>query len=166
VDLVIDVNGVPWVRVYTNASGVWVRHADGSQLLPAEGQAFRDLYALPAVIEFAILSLFQPVPESDGRLKMARWYCHPRRTLVRRGFRRNKGSLKMLYRVLADGVGPGALRRALRFVRVWAGCSSSRLALAGIALLTSRARCVGIAIEYGGWIWSAHPRLENLDAAS
>jgi len=66
VDLVIDVNGVPWVRVYTNASGVWVRHADGSQLLPAEGQAFRDLYALPAVIEFAILSLFSPCQSLMG----------------------------------------------------------------------------------------------------
>jgi len=66
VNLVIDVNGVPWVLVYTNASGVWVRHADGSQLLPAEGQAFRDLYALPAVIEFAILSLFSPCQSLMG----------------------------------------------------------------------------------------------------
>jgi hypothetical protein len=66
VNLTIDVNGVPWARVYTNASGVWLRHADGSLLSPAEGQAFRDLYALPAVIEFAILSLFSPCQSLMG----------------------------------------------------------------------------------------------------
>jgi hypothetical protein len=66
VNLAIDVNGVPWVRVYTNDSGVWVRHADGSQLSPAEGQAFRDLYGLPAVIELAILSLFNPCQSLMG----------------------------------------------------------------------------------------------------
>jgi len=60
VDLVIDVNGVPWVRVYHQRKRGVVSPCDGSQLLPAEGQAFRDLYALPAVIEFAILSLFSP----------------------------------------------------------------------------------------------------------
>jgi hypothetical protein len=60
VTLAIDVNRVPWVRVYTNDSGVWVRQADGSLLSPAEGQAFRDLYGLPAVIELVILSLFSP----------------------------------------------------------------------------------------------------------
>lgn len=66
VSLVIDVNGVPWVRVYTNASGVWLRHADGTLLTPAESQAFRDLYALPAVIELAILSLFGPCQSLMG----------------------------------------------------------------------------------------------------
>jgi len=60
VNLAVDVNGVPWVRVYTNESGVWLRHADGSLLSPAEGQAFRDLFALPGAIEFAILTLFSP----------------------------------------------------------------------------------------------------------
>ena len=66
VNLAIDVNGVPWVRVYTNASGVWLRHADGSLLSPAEGQAFRDLYGLPAIIEFAILSLLSPCQSLMG----------------------------------------------------------------------------------------------------
>ena len=66
VNLTIDVNGVPWARVYTNASGVWLRHADGSVLSPAEGQAFRDLYGLPAVIESAILSLFSPCQSLMG----------------------------------------------------------------------------------------------------
>ena len=66
VNLAIDVNGVPWAQVYTNASGVFVRHADGTLLSPAEGQAFRDLYGLPAVIEFAILSLFSPCQSLMG----------------------------------------------------------------------------------------------------
>jgi len=66
VNLAVDVNGVPWVRVYTNESGVWLRHADGSLLSPAEGQAFRDLFALPGAIEFAILSLFGPCQSLMG----------------------------------------------------------------------------------------------------
>jgi hypothetical protein len=66
VNLAIDVNGVPWVRVFTNDSGVWLRHADGSLLSPAEGQAFRDLFALPGVIESAILSLFSPCQSLMG----------------------------------------------------------------------------------------------------
>jgi len=66
VNLAIDVKGVPWVRVYTNDSGVWLRHADGSLLSPAEGQAFRDLFGLPGVIEFAILGLFGPCQSLMG----------------------------------------------------------------------------------------------------
>jgi hypothetical protein len=59
-DLTIDVNDVPWIRIRGTDNGITVRHNDGSQLTQAEGLAFLDLFGLPGAIEFAILSLFNP----------------------------------------------------------------------------------------------------------
>ena len=59
-NLTIDVNDVPWVRVSGTDNGITVRHNDGSQLSQAESQAFLDLFGLPGAIEFVILSLFSP----------------------------------------------------------------------------------------------------------
>ena len=59
-DLTVDVNDVPWVRVSGTDNGITVRHNDGSQLSQAESQAFLDLFGLPGAIEFVILSLFSP----------------------------------------------------------------------------------------------------------
>ena len=64
--LVINVNDVPWVRISGTDNGITVRHADGSQLTQAEGQAFLDLFGLPGAIEFAILSLFNPCQSLMG----------------------------------------------------------------------------------------------------
>jgi len=64
--LVINVNDVPWVRISGTDNGITVRHADGSQLTQAEGQAFLDLFGLPGAIEFAILSLFSPCQSLMG----------------------------------------------------------------------------------------------------
>jgi len=65
-NLGIDVNDVPWVRVSGTDNGITVRHADGTQLTQAEGQAFLDLFGLPGAIEFAILSLFSPCQSLMG----------------------------------------------------------------------------------------------------
>ena len=65
-NLVIDVNDVPWVRISGTDNGISVRHVDGSQLSNAEGQAFLDLFGLPGAIEFAILSLFSPCQSLMG----------------------------------------------------------------------------------------------------
>ena len=60
VNLALDVNNVPWVRISGTDNGVTVRHADGSQLSAEEGQTFLDLFGLPGAIEFVIESLFTP----------------------------------------------------------------------------------------------------------
>jgi len=65
-NIAIDVNDVPWVRVSGTDNGISVRHADGTQLTAAEGQAFLDLFGLPGAIEFAILSLFSPCQSLMG----------------------------------------------------------------------------------------------------
>ena len=65
-DVTIDVNHVPWVRVRGTDNGITVRHNDGSQLSQAEGQAFLDLFGLPGAIEFVILSLFNPCQRLMG----------------------------------------------------------------------------------------------------
>ena len=64
--LVINVNHVPWVRISGTDNGITVRHADGSQLTQAEGQAILDLFGLPGAIEFAILSLLSPCQSLMG----------------------------------------------------------------------------------------------------
>ena len=65
-NLGIDVNDVPWVRVSGTDNGITVRHADGTQLTGAEAQAFLDLFGLPGAIEFAIQSLFSPCQSLMG----------------------------------------------------------------------------------------------------
>ncbi|HYR31600.1 MAG TPA: hypothetical protein VEO93_06720, partial [Gemmatimonadales bacterium] len=65
-NLTIDVNDVPWVRVSGTDNGITVRHNDGSQLSQAESQAFLDLFGLPGAIEFVILSLFSPCQSLMG----------------------------------------------------------------------------------------------------
>ncbi len=66
IDLAINVNEVPWARISGTDDGIQVRQADGSALSGAEYQAFLDLFGLPAVIEFAILSLFGPCQSLMG----------------------------------------------------------------------------------------------------
>ena len=66
INLVIDVNDVPWTRISGTDSGITVRHNDGSQLSAAEGQAFLDLFALPGAIEFVTQSLFGPCQSLMG----------------------------------------------------------------------------------------------------
>jgi hypothetical protein len=59
-NLTIDVNGVPWVRITGTDASLAVRHADGSQLSNAEGQAFLDLFGLSISCANAISNLFGP----------------------------------------------------------------------------------------------------------
>jgi hypothetical protein len=66
INLAIDVNDVPWVRIHGTDDGITVHHADGSQLSTAEGQAFLDLFGLPSAIEFVIQSLFSPCQSLMG----------------------------------------------------------------------------------------------------
>ena len=65
-NLTIDVNDVPWVRLRGTDDGITVRYANGSELSPADYQAFLDLSQLPGAIEFAILSLFGPCQSLMG----------------------------------------------------------------------------------------------------
>jgi len=65
-NLTIDVNDEPWVRISGTDDGITVRHNDGSQLSGAEGQAFLDLFGLPGAIEFAFVSLFGPCQSLMG----------------------------------------------------------------------------------------------------
>jgi len=60
INLVIEVNGVPWVRFTGTDAGIAIRHADGSQLSAEEGQAFLGLFTLWGSSDFAMLSLFGP----------------------------------------------------------------------------------------------------------
>lgn len=66
VNLVIDVNGVPWARISGTNNGIAVRHADGSALSSQEFQALSDLFGLPDEVELAILSLFTPAERLMG----------------------------------------------------------------------------------------------------
>jgi hypothetical protein len=65
-NLAIDVNDVPWVRLSGTDNGITILHADGSQLTGAEAQAFLELFGLPGAIEFAIQSLFTPCQSLMG----------------------------------------------------------------------------------------------------
>jgi hypothetical protein len=59
-NLTIDVNGVPWVRITGTDASLAVRHADGSQLSAAEAQAFLDLFNLSFSCANAMSSMFGP----------------------------------------------------------------------------------------------------------
>ena len=59
-NLTIDVNDVPWIRIRGTDNGLTVLHADGSQLSPAEEQAFLDLFELSVSCGNAMSSLFGP----------------------------------------------------------------------------------------------------------
>ncbi len=59
-DLTIDVNDVPWVRIRGTDNGITVLHADGSELSPAEVQAFLDVFGLSFSCANAMSSLFGP----------------------------------------------------------------------------------------------------------
>lgn len=59
-NLTIDVNGVPWVRITGTDASLAVRHNDGSQLSQAEGQAFLDLFDLSISCANAMSSMFGP----------------------------------------------------------------------------------------------------------
>ena len=59
-NLTIDVNGVPWARFTGTDASLAVRHADGSQLSQAEGQAFLDLFGLSVSCANAMSSMFGP----------------------------------------------------------------------------------------------------------
>jgi len=66
IDMAIDVNDAPWARISGTDDGIRIRQADGSVLSLAEYQAFLNLFGLPAIIEFAILSLFGPCQSLMG----------------------------------------------------------------------------------------------------
>ncbi len=66
INLVFNVNDVPWARISGTDAGITVLHNDGSQLSAAEGQAFLDLFALPGAIEFVTQSLFGPCQSLMG----------------------------------------------------------------------------------------------------
>jgi len=59
-NLTIDVNDVPWIRIRGIDNGVTVVHADGTQLSPAEEEAFLDLFGLSVSCANAMSSLFGP----------------------------------------------------------------------------------------------------------
>src|SRR5947207_484457 len=66
INLVFNVNDVPWARISGTDNRIAVLHNDGSQLSAAEGQAFLDLFALPGAIEFVTQSLFGPCQSLMG----------------------------------------------------------------------------------------------------
>ena len=59
-DVAIAVNGVPFARFSGTNNGITVRHADGSALSVDETQAASDLLTLPAQLQSAVQSLFNP----------------------------------------------------------------------------------------------------------
>jgi hypothetical protein len=59
-NLTIDINGVPWVRVTGTDASLAVLHVDGSQLSNAEGQAFLDLLRLSLSSANAMSDMFSP----------------------------------------------------------------------------------------------------------
>lgn len=58
INLTIDVNDVPWVRITGTDAAVSIRHADGSQLSAAEAQAFIDFFTLWGSSDFTMGILF------------------------------------------------------------------------------------------------------------
>jgi hypothetical protein len=66
VNLVIDVNGLPWAVIRGTDNGITARHPDGSTLSAQELQALSDLFGLPDQLEQAILGLFTPCQSLMG----------------------------------------------------------------------------------------------------
>jgi len=66
VDVAIAVNGVPFARLSGTNNGITVRHADGSALSSDETQAVSDLFTLPAQLQSAVESLFNPARHLMG----------------------------------------------------------------------------------------------------
>jgi len=62
----IAVNGVPFARLSGTNNGITVRHADGSALSSDETQAASDLLTLPAQLQSAVQSLFNPARHLMG----------------------------------------------------------------------------------------------------
>lgn len=65
-DVAIAVNGVPFARFSGTNNGITVRHADGSALSFDETQAASDLLTLPAQLQSAVQSLFNPTRHLMG----------------------------------------------------------------------------------------------------
>jgi hypothetical protein len=66
VNLVIDVNALPWAVIRGTDNGITARHPDGSTLSAQELQALSDLFGLPDQLEQAILGLFTPCQSLMG----------------------------------------------------------------------------------------------------
>jgi hypothetical protein len=66
VDLTITVNGVPFAHIGGTNNGIVVRHADGTLLSGDETQAVADLFTLPAQLQSAVESLFNPARHLMG----------------------------------------------------------------------------------------------------
>jgi hypothetical protein len=66
VDLSITVNGVAFARISGTNNGIVVVHNDGSQLSVDETQAVADLFTLPAQLQSAVESLFNPTRHLMG----------------------------------------------------------------------------------------------------
>jgi len=66
VDVAIAVNGVPFARISGTNNGITIRHADGSALSSDETQAVSDLFTLPAQLQSAVESLFNPARHLMG----------------------------------------------------------------------------------------------------
>lgn len=66
VDLAITVNGVPFAHIGGTNNGIIVRHADGTLLSGDETQAVADLFTLPAQLQSAVETLFNPARHLMG----------------------------------------------------------------------------------------------------
>jgi hypothetical protein len=66
VDLTIAVNDVPFARISGTNTGITIRHADGTLLSGDEGQAVADLITLPAQLQSAVETLFNPARHLMG----------------------------------------------------------------------------------------------------
>ena len=65
-DVAIAVNGVPFARMFGTNNGITIRHADGSGVSLDETQAVSDLITLPAQLQSAVESLFNPARHLMG----------------------------------------------------------------------------------------------------
>ena len=65
-DVAIAVNGVPFARISGTNNGITIRHADASALSSDETQAVSDLFTLPAQLQSAVESLFNPARHLMG----------------------------------------------------------------------------------------------------
>ena len=66
VDVAIAVNGVPFAHIAGTNNGITVLHTDGSALSADETQAVADLFTLPARLQSAAESLFDPTRHLMG----------------------------------------------------------------------------------------------------
>ncbi|HKW42429.1 MAG TPA: hypothetical protein VJN39_14365 [Gemmatimonadales bacterium] len=66
VDLGFAVNDVPFARIAGTNNGITVLHADGSLLSADETQAVSDLFTLPARLQSAVETLFNPARHLMG----------------------------------------------------------------------------------------------------